>query len=152
MKHPTRLWHAVLFAALLPVAVWAEDTKATPVFEPVVAADTALDAQLFVKRPVVVFADSPNDPNFIRQMELLARAYPDLEERDVILVTDTDPTADSEWRHKLRPRGFSLVIMDKDLRPVIRKPNPWTVREITAAIDKLPLRRQEMLERNPAGR
>jgi hypothetical protein len=152
MKHPTRLWHAVLFAAFLPVAVWAEDTKATPVFEPVVAADTALDAQLFVKRPVVVFADSPNDPNFIRQMELLALAYPDLEERDVILVIDTDPAANTEWRHKLRPRGFSLVIMDKDLRPVIRKPNPWTVREITAAIDKLPMRRQEVLERNPAGR
>jgi hypothetical protein len=116
------------------------------------ATDAVLADQMFVKRPVVVFADSPNDPNFIRQMDLLSRAYPDLEERDVILVTDTDPAADSEWRHKLRPRGFSLVIMDKDLRPVIRKPNPWTVREITAAIDKLPLRRQEMLERSPAGR
>lgn len=145
--------HALVFAAVLPFAAWAQVTGEDPqAFGPVAAADAGLDAQLFVKRPVVVFADSPNDPNFIRQMELLARAYPDLEERDVILVTDTDPAADSEWRHKLRPRGFSLVIMDKDLRPVIRKPNPWTVREITAAIDKLPLRRQEMLERNPAGR
>ena len=35
---------------------------------------------------------------------------------------------------------------------VVRKPLPWDVREITAAIDKLPLRRQEVLERNPAGR
>ncbi len=146
-------FRAFVFAALLPVVAWAEETPPeAPAFGPVAAVDAALDAQLFVKRPVVVFADSPNDPNFILQMELLARAYPDLEERDVILVTDTDPAADSEWRHKLRPRGFSLVIMDKDLRPVIRKPNPWTVREITAAIDKLPLRRQEMLERNPAGR
>jgi Domain of unknown function (DUF4174) len=145
--------HALVFAVLLPFAALAQDSGTEPpAFGPVVAADTPFDAQLFVKRPVVVFADSPNDPNFVRQMDLLARAYADLEERDVILVTDTDPAADGEWRHKLRPRGFSLVIMDKDLRPVIRKPNPWTVREITAAIDKLPLRRQEVLERNPAGR
>ncbi len=146
-------FRAFIFAAVLPVTAWAQVTPAEPpAFGPVAAAETVLDAQLFVKRPVVVFADSPNDPNFIRQMELLARAYPDLDDRDVILVTDTDPAANSEWRHKLRPRGFSLVIMDKDLAPVIRKPNPWTVREITAAIDKLPLRRQEVLERNPAGR
>jgi hypothetical protein len=145
--------HALVFAALLPFAALAEDAPADPpVFGPTSAADAVLADQMFVKRPVVVFADSPNDPNFIRQMDLLSRAYPDLEERDVILVTDTDPAAKSEWRQKLRPRGFSLVIMDKDLRPVIRKPNPWTVREITAAIDKLPLRRQEMLERSPAGR
>jgi hypothetical protein len=121
-------------------------------FGPVPASDLVFDDQLYVRRPIVVFADSPADPNFIRQMELLARSYPELEERDVVLVTDTDPEARSEWRQKLRPRGFSLVIMDKDLRPVIRKPLPWDVREITHAIDKLPLRRQEMLERNPAGR
>jgi hypothetical protein len=145
--------HALVFAALLPFAALAEGAPTDPpVFGPTSAADAVLADQMFVKRPVVVFADSPNDPNFIRQMDLLSRAYPDLEERDVILVTDTDPAAKSEWRQKLRPRGFSLVIMDKDLRPVIRKPNPWTVREITAAIDKLPLRRQEMLERSPAGR
>ena len=121
-------------------------------FAPVAASELVFEDQLYVRRPVVVFADSPADPNFIRQMELLARSYPELEERDVVLVTDTDPEARSEWRQKLRPRGFSLVIMDKDLRPVIRKPLPWDVREITAAIDKLPLRRQEMLEQNPAGR
>lgn len=153
MRPPIRPLHALVFAALLPFAALAEGAPADPpVFGPTSAADAVFADQMFVKRPVVVFADSPNDPNFIRQMDLLSRAYPDLEERDVILVTDTDPAANSEWRQKLRPRGFSLVIMDKDLRPVIRKPNPWTVREITAAIDKLPLRRQEMLERSPAGR
>lgn len=143
--------HFLVFAAFLPLAALAEGTIGDP-FGPLPAAEVVFDDQLYVTRPLVVFADSPNDPNYIRQMELLARAYPDLEQRDVILVTDTDPDARSEWRQELRPRGFSLVIMDKDLRAVIRKPNPWTVREITAAIDKLPLRRQEVLERNPAGR
>jgi Domain of unknown function (DUF4174) len=138
--------YALVFAALLPSFATAQD------FAPMAAADVVFADQLYIKRPVVVFADSPNDPNFIRQMDLLSRSYADLAERDVILVTDTDPEARSEWRQRLRPRGFSLVIMDKDLRPVVRKPLPWDVREITHAIDKLPLRRAEMLERNPAGR
>jgi hypothetical protein len=148
-----RPFQIALFAVLLPFAAVAEGTASEPpAFGPVEAAEVVLADQMFVTRPLVVFADTPNDPNFQRQMELLARAYPALEERDVLLVVDTDPAARSEWRQKLRPRGFSLVIMDKDLRPVIRKPLPWEVREITAAIDKLPLRRQEVLERNPAGR
>ena len=157
------LYYLVL-AAFLPITAAAQTaeaasqssetvvTEAPVVFGPVPAADVVLADQLYVKRPVVVFADSPNDPNYLRQMELLALDLPALELRDVILVTDTDPAAMTEWRKKLRPRGFSLVLLDKDLAPVIRKPLPWEVREITRAIDKFPLRRQEMLERNPAGR
>lgn len=155
--------HFLVLAALLPLAAAAQDTaeasqssdgpvEAAEVFGPKLASEISLEAQLYISRPVVVFADSPNDPNFLRQMELLALNYPALQERDVILVTDTDPAAKTEWRQKLRPRGFSLVLMDKDLKPVIRKPLPWEVREITRAIDKFPLRRQEVLERNPSGR
>lgn len=139
--------YVLVIAALLPSLGKTEEA-----FAPVPATEVVLADQLFETRPLVVFADSPEDPSFIRQMELLARGYPYLAERDVLLVTDTDPAARSEWRLKLRPRGFSLVIMDKDLRPVIRKPLPWDVREIVAAIDKMPLRRTEILERSPAGR
>ena len=155
--------HYLVLAALLPLAAAAQNTaeasqssddpaEAVEVFGPQAAANISLDAQLYLTRPIVVFADSPNDPNFLRQMELLALNYAALEDRDVVLVTDTDPAAKTEWRQKLRPRGFSLVLMDKDLKAVIRKPLPWEVREITRAIDKFPLRRQEVLERNPAGR
>jgi hypothetical protein len=144
--------HMLVFAAFLPFAAAAEGSPADPpAYGPLPADQVVFDEQLYVQRPLVIFADSPNDPSFIRQIDLINRALPRLEERDVVIVIDTDPAAGSEWRQKLRPRGFSLVIMDKDLKPVVRKPNPWTVREIIAAIDKLPLRRQEMLEQNPAG-
>ncbi|MDZ4135933.1 MAG: DUF4174 domain-containing protein [Paracoccaceae bacterium] len=107
---------------------------------------------MWLKRPVLVFADSPNDPNFLRQMHLLA-ANPDaLAERDVVVITDTNPTGASFFRQKFRPRGFSLVLLDKDGEAKLRKPLPWDVREITRAIDKFPLARQEMLERYPSGR
>lgn len=138
-----RTLRTILVAALLPLAslAAAQDSGG---FVPNQATEVVLGDLLYVKRPIAVFADSPNDPNFIRQMELLARDPAALESRDVIVVVDTDPEARTEWRKKLRPRGFSLVLMDKDLKPVIRKPLPWEVREITNAIDKFPLRRQEI--------
>jgi hypothetical protein len=121
-------------------------------FAPVPASEVVEADLIYLRRPVVVFADRPNDPAFIRQMELLTRYYDQLAVRDVILVTDTDPSSPSDLRQKLRPRGFSLVLMDKDWKPMIRKPLPWDGREIVNSIDKMPIARSEALERNPAGR
>lgn len=95
-------------------------------------------------RPVVIFADTAADPAFVEQLEALQRDPLPLLLRDVVVVTDTDPAAASAWRRQLRPEGFSLVLMDKDGQVKQRKPVPWSVREITRAIDKFPLRRQEI--------
>lgn len=116
---------------------------------PFAATEIALDDQLYVSRPIVVFADDPANPDYLRQVHLLERDLPALAERDALVVLDTDPASPSEWRLHLRPRGFSIVVLDKDLRPVTRKPSPWAVREITRAIDSLPSRRQEISERFP---
>ena len=140
---------ALALPALLSVSARAEEVIA---FAPVAAAEVVEGDLLYVLRPVIVFADSPNDPAFIRQMELLARYHAELQARDVILITDTDPANPSSLRKKLRPRGFSLVLMDKDWKPSIRKPLPWDGREIVNSIDKMPIARTEALERNPAGR
>lgn len=137
----------------LTLSAGADEAPAdTPAFAPVPASEVVEADLLFVRRPVIVFADSPNDPAFVRQMELVTRYYPQFETRDVILITDTDPANPSALRKKLRPRGFSLVLMDKDWRPSIRKPLPWEGREIINSIDKMPIARSEALERNPAGR
>lgn len=95
-------------------------------------------------RPVVVFADSAADPAFIDQVRMLERDAAALNLRDVVVITDTDPAANSLWRRQLRPEGFSLVLMDKDGQVKQRKPSPWSVREISRAIDKFPLRLQEI--------
>jgi len=116
------------------------------------AATVALDDLLYRARAVVVFAPADADPRFVRQMELLAEDNGDLAARDVVLIVDTDPAAKSAIRQKLRPSGFSLVLIDKDGRTALRKPQPWSLREITHAIDRLPSRRDEMLDRLPAGR
>jgi hypothetical protein len=150
MKPVTNLILPIILALSLPMATLAQ-TDTTPE-GPIDAAGIVLADMLYVNRAVVVFADSPRDPNFIRQMELLARDPAALAERDALWIVDTDPDARSELRREFRPRGFSLVLVEKDGNAVIRKPLPWELREITNAIDKFPLRRQEVLERNPAGR
>ncbi|MGZ2258686.1 DUF4174 domain-containing protein [Roseobacter sp. A03A-229] len=98
-------------------------------------------------RPIVVFSDSADNPAFAEQMRLLEERPDELVERDVVVITDTDPTAASELRTRLRPRGFMLVLMGKDGAVKLRKPFPWDVREISRSIDKMPMRQREIRER-----
>lgn len=111
----------------------------------VVSAFEAEPAQfMWSRRPVVIFADTPQDPAFVEQLRMIQRDPAQLLARDVVIITDTDPAANSSWRRSLRPEGFSLVLLDKDGQVKQRKPSPWSVREIWRAIDKFPLRRQEI--------
>ena len=80
---------AVLALALPALSLSARADEAP--FAPV-PADQVVEADLlFLRRPVIVFADSPYDPAFIRQMELLARSYAALAARD--LPGGTGPNA-----------------------------------------------------------
>lgn len=124
------------------LAQWEED-RAIPIDGTVLD----INALIWRARPVVIFADSPNDPAFRQQMDLLSAHADDLAERDVIIVVDTDPAAESELRTRLRPRGFSLVLIGKDGEVELRKPAPWSVREISRSIDKMPVRQQEVEDR-----
>ena len=115
---------------------------------PVPASDVVLADLLYQKRIVAIFADNPLDPNFLRQLALVAVNAADLADRDVIVVFDATLDPVSELRKRLRPRGFSLVILDKDGSIALRKPLPWDTREISRVIDKFPSRRDEVLLEN----
>lgn len=109
--------------------------------------DTNLSEFVWKKRPLVVFAESPDDPRFITQMEMLTQRIEDLSDRDVVVLTDTNPDANSDLREELHPRGFMLTLISKDGTILLRKPSPWNVREIGRVIDKLPERQQEIRDR-----
>ena len=111
------------------------------------AEDTTLEDWLWIKLPIVVFADNAADPRYVEQMQLILERLDALDERDVVVITDTDPAARSSVRQTLRARGFMMVIVAKDGTIVTRKPAPWDVREISRSIDKLPLRQQEVRDR-----
>ena len=119
-------------------------TQEQPELQIVEASDYELGDFLWKARPIAVFADSPDDPAFTEEMGALQSNPRMLIDRDVVIIVDSDPQANSSWRARLHPKGFSLVIMDKDGQVKLRKPLPWDVREISRAIDKFPLRRQEI--------
>ena len=123
-----------------------EDPSAIGPYE---AVEANLSDFLWLKRPVVVFADTPADPRFKRQIELLETRPQALIDRDVVILVDTDRQNPSDIRLKLRPRGFMMVLIGKD-EVELRKPSPWDVREITRAIDKMPMRLQELKEQRAA--
>ncbi len=166
--------HILVLAAFLPFVAAAQDATTDPpqilsqtpveptpqdataedatTFGPISASETTLEQYLWLKRPIVVFADTPNDPAYQLQMTRIMDDLGSLEERDVVIITDTDPAARTSVRQRLRPRGFSLVLMEKDGEVKRRIPAPRAVRDIVHVIDRFPLRRQEMLEQRPAGR
>jgi len=113
---------------------------ATPVF----AQDDPLAEYVWLKRPLVIFADSENDPRFRLQMEMLAELPEELASRDVVVLTDTNPAEDGPLRQKLHPRDFMLILFSKDGKIALRKPTPWSVRELSASIDKMSIRQEEL--------
>lgn len=146
--------HRTLLLALLscaPVVALAQDTAdtaaAVETIDPLTPRSTeglTLADFQWIARPIIVFADTPADPRFIEQMELLAQRPDALLDRDVVILYDTDPAARSEIRTALRPRGFSLVIIAKDGGVGMRRPAPRDVREIVRAIDNFQLRQEEV--------
>lgn len=155
MKLLTHLrWTAV--ALLMATSVHAQDATAFERWEEdhtlVFDASEVSKAELqWIARPLVIFADTPNDPRFQQQMDLVLDGLDDLAERDVIVITDTDPEAATEWRTALRPRGYMMALLAKDGRVALRKPAPWSVRELSRSIDKMPLRQQEISDRRLVG-
>ena len=127
----------------------ADETPVAEVIQPAGVHDIAEYA--WTKRPIIVFADSPADPRFVQQMQFIERDLEELGRRDVVGLTDTDPSVLSPMREALRPRGFMMVLIGKDGGVKLRKPLPWNVREITRVIDKMPMRQQEVRDRRAAG-
>ena len=108
------------------------------------AVSTNLNDFLWTSRAIIVFADNPADPRYQEQLALLAERPEPLLERDVVIIVDADPSAASDIRRQLRPRGFMLVVMTKDGAVGFRRPSPRDVREIIRGIDNFAIRQEEM--------
>ena len=99
---------------------------------------------IWAARPLVIFADSPLDPIFAQQMKLLRAGQAIVQDRDMIIIVDTDPSAKTIIRETLHPKGFNWALIGKDGMVKLRKPFAWDMRELSRVIDKMPIRQQEM--------
>ncbi|MEO8531988.1 MAG: DUF4174 domain-containing protein [Deltaproteobacteria bacterium] len=126
----------ILAAFALTVATGSFAAGEGPVYAPITISDQTLEDYKFESKLLIIFADSPEDPDYQKQIALLDEDLPALERRGVVILTDSDPAAKSAIRLELRPRGFGLVLIGLEGRIQLRKPTPWDVREITRSIDK----------------
>ncbi len=111
------------------------------------AAETALprlEDFKWVARPIVVFADSPQDPRLLQQLTAFEGDMEELEARQVEIIVDTAADEDTPLRSRFHPRGFSVIVVDKDGDVIYIKPSPVTVSEVIRLIDRTPLRQQEL--------
>lgn len=149
----TRLIAFALAGILAAASVHAaEDPAQVPAFGEIVeTGDFRIEDFQWIARPIVIFADTPADPKFQQQIIMLQEDMARLVDRDVVILTDTDPSARGAIRTKLRPRGFQVALLDKDGTVILRKPLPYSVREITRTIDKTNSRQEEVRERRALG-
>ena len=77
---------ALVFAGLFALPAGAADTAEGPPELPLMqGGDVDLSEFLWIKRLIVVFADTPNDPSFIQQIDLLEEDIPAIQNSDQLL-------------------------------------------------------------------
>ena len=135
--------HLVLAILLSVTAIVGFADEHVDLFQPVTS-ETDLKTFAWQNRLIVVFANSKQDVRLQTQMEYLKIDPAALTEREIVVLTDSDPQMESLLRQKFRPRGFTLLVIGKDGQVKLRKPFPWDLRALSRAIDKMPMRRQEI--------
>jgi len=97
-------------------------------------------------RPVLIFAPSPDDPRYRSAVHDLETRRDALAERDIVVLTDTDPAAGGRLRDALGARDFRMILVGKDGGRKMDEAAPIPADRLFAEIDAMPMRRSEMRE------
>ncbi|MFW2589119.1 DUF4174 domain-containing protein [Sagittula sp. SSi028] len=103
-----------------------------------------LSAYQWEARPVLIFAPDPQDPDFKDQIAELRDARPALEDRDIVVLADTDPDAHGRLRAGLAVDGFEIILVGKDGSVKLRQDQPIAAQTLIDTIDSMPMRQREM--------
>jgi hypothetical protein len=87
---------------------------------------------------IVIFAEAPDDAEFIAQIEALRPNADELAERNVVLLTDTAPAERGPLRQSLRPRGFNIILIDSMGTLVQRRGSVIDARTLIRQIAQMP--------------
>ena len=108
----------------------------------------ALEPYRWNNRLLLVFAPSPEDALFLEQLAELEAERTGLVERDLLVLTDTDPERSSDLRYGLEIGGFHVLLVGKDGGVKIRSSTPVGTETLFATIDAMPMRQRE-IQNNP---
>jgi len=118
-------------------------------------------------RPLLVFAPTDKDPDFLRQLHLVAADQSELQEREVLLVPLTstsearpacvpgtsahmepEAAAAARRRFHIPPDSFTVLLLGKDGGEKLRSQTPIPIRTLLQTIDSMPMRQQEIHDRH----
>lgn len=99
-------------------------------------------------RLLLIFAPSKADPRWLAQNMLLAGSAADFQERELLrfdyLEHGGDKGAALRTRYGVKPGEFRVLLIGKDGYVASGGPTPIRLHELTAQIDRMPMRREEI--------
>ncbi len=94
---------------------------------------------------LVVVVGQPSDPRAMQQHASLEQDAAALRERDVVVQDITPEAARQRPELGVRPGvGFEVLLVGKDGGVKLRRDTPVAASEITALIDTMPMRQEEI--------
>lgn len=137
------LRHLTALSAVILAASTAGATSGT-LFRDLDPATADLNAYQWNKRPVLIFAPSPDDPQLQQALAAMRLAEPGMDDRDIVVLTDTDPAAGGRLRESLSPEGFTMMLVGKDGGIKLESQEVLGPDQLFATIDRMPMRQREL--------
>ncbi len=113
----------------------------------ITASAQTLSAHQGKHRPVLVFANSNEDRDYLVQMRILSNANDGVTERDIVVYEDIAGPLPSTLREQFEPEGFRLVLIGKDGGVKYTSDEPVSADELFSLIDAMPMRWREIRDR-----
>lgn len=133
MKAKPIVLHAIMLVTALPLTAQAQDSPAKYKDK---------------NRVLLVFAPCDKDLRWQRQSAMLAGSRAQFADRDLVRldVFAAGPKADPSLRarYRVKPSQFRVLLIGKDGHVAYGGPTPVSLHTLTATIDRMPMRRDEM--------
>ncbi len=133
-----------LMATLSLLLCTASQAVDITLFRPLTPETASLNQYQWQYRPVVIFAPSETDLNYVHQMAMLEKSKAELAERDIIVLSDTSHASKGHLRAQLKPAGFEVVLIGKDGGMKIRETKPISSEDLLSTIDRMPMRKANL--------
>lgn len=139
--------HSFMASGMLTLSLFLYSsalTAGTMMFYSLPPETASLEQYQWRSRPVVIFAPSEKDADYVRQIAMLEKSKADLADRDIIVLSDTSPAASGQLRTQFKPEGFEVILVGKDGGVKMRQKTPVTSEDLLSTIDRMPMRKANL--------
>jgi Domain of unknown function (DUF4174) len=113
----------------------------------IAVADADLASYKWKNRVLVILAPSDNDPQVKEQRASAAASAAGFSERDLIVVSEIGLEGPIHRKFGIGQSDFQVLLIGKDGHSALQWPKPVSSEVIFSAIDRMPMRRDEMMQK-----